>query len=154
MTGFGTAAEVVGGVVARSGAEGEVSAAAGATSEEGGPVEIGNRLELTAEERERIRLAVQAAERRHERRNRSDDRGARGTLSRGPALGRSRTRALWRLTTLLTIESHWLPWGWHASNAAGLVLATLVAYGCGAWLGKLVAGDSSVHLQPNGCGIK
>ena len=63
-TGFGTAVAVADGAAARSAAVGVVSAAAGAISEEEAPVEIGNRLELTDEERERIRQAVQAAERR------------------------------------------------------------------------------------------
>jgi putative membrane protein len=33
------------------------------------------------------------------------------------------------------LEAVWLPWGWHAANAAWLVLGTLIAYGLGAWLG-------------------
>jgi putative membrane protein len=113
-----------------------VSAAAGAVSEEEAPVEIGNRLELTAEERGRIRLAVQAAERRTNAEivpmivTRS---GLYREVRHWVGLG----LALLVLTILLTIESRWLPWGWHASNAAWLLLSTLVAYGCGAWLGTL-----------------
>jgi putative membrane protein len=45
--------------------------------------------------------------------------------------------ALVTLTILLTTEILWLPWGWHASNAAWLVLETVLAYGAGAWLGTL-----------------
>ncbi len=45
--------------------------------------------------------------------------------------------ALFTLTLLLSTELLWLPWGWHASNAAWLVLATILAYGAGAWLGTL-----------------
>ena len=41
------------------------------------------------------------------------------------------------LTTLLTVEAAWLPWGWHAANAAWLMLATLIAYGIGYRLGGL-----------------
>lgn len=99
-------------------------------------MEIGNRLELTAEERERIRLAVQAAERRTNAEIvpmivvRS---GLYREVRHWVGLG----LALLVLTILLTIESRWLPWGWHASNAAWLLLSTLVAYGCGAWLGTL-----------------
>src|SRR5207253_10746373 len=63
-SGFGIGGERGGGAGARSGGVGVVSVAGGAISEEEAPVEIGNRLELTAEERERIQLAVQAAERR------------------------------------------------------------------------------------------
>jgi putative membrane protein len=104
--------------------------------EEEAPVEIGKRVELTTADRERIRLAVHAAE---ERTNAEivPMIVARSGLYRevqhrmGLALG------LVVLTMLLTIESQWLPWGWHASNAAWLLLATLVAYGCGAWLGTL-----------------
>jgi putative membrane protein len=113
-----------------------VSAAAGAISEEEAPVEIGNRPELTAEERERIRLAVQAAERRTKAEivpmivMRS---GLYREVRHWVGLG----FAFLVLTILLTIESHWLPWGWHASNAAWLLLSTLVAYGCGVWLGTL-----------------
>jgi putative membrane protein len=113
-----------------------VSAAAGAVSEEEVPVEIGSSLELTAEERERIRLAVQAAERRTKAEivpmivTRS---GLYREVRHWVGLG----LALLALTILLTIESHWLPWGWHASNAAWLLLLTLVAYGCGVWLGTL-----------------
>lgn len=99
-------------------------------------MEIGKRLELTAEERERIRLAVQAAERRTKAEIvpmivvRS---GLYREVRHWVGLG----LALLVLTILLMIESYWLPWGWHASNAAWLLLSTLVAYGCGVWLGTL-----------------
>jgi putative membrane protein len=62
---------------------------------------------------------------------------ARAGLYRDARHGVGFALALVLLTILLTLESLWLPWGWHASNAAWLVLATLVAYGCGAWLGTL-----------------
>ena len=99
-------------------------------------MEIGNRLELTAEERERIRLAVQEAERR----TKAEVVPlivARSGLYREVRHWVGLALALLVLTILLTIESHWLPWGWHASNAAWLLLSTLVAYGCGVWLGTL-----------------
>jgi putative membrane protein len=113
-----------------------VSAAEGVVSEEEAPVEIGKKLELTAEERERIRLAVQAAEQRTKAEivpmivTRS---GLYREVRHWVGLG----LALFVLTILLTLESYWLPWGWHASNAAWLLLPTLVAYGCGVWLGTL-----------------
>lgn len=135
-TGFGIAVAVADGAAARSAAGGVVSAAAGAISEEEAPVEIGNRLELTAEERERIRLAVQEAERR----TKAEVVPlivARSGLYREVRHWVGLGLALLVLTILLTIESHWLPWGWHASNAAWLLLSTLVAYGCGVWLGTL-----------------
>lgn len=46
--------------------------------------------------------------------------------------------ALMTLTILLTTEIFWLPWGWHASNAAWLILAATLAYGGGVWLGTFV----------------
>jgi len=45
--------------------------------------------------------------------------------------------ALLALALLLTIEIYWLPWGWHAGNAGGLLLAVVVAYGLGQWLGRV-----------------
>ncbi len=99
-------------------------------------MEIGNRLELTAEERERIRLAVHAAEQRTKAEI-VPMLVARAGLYRDARHWVGLALALVVLSALLTLESLWLPWGWHASNAAGLVLATLVAYGCGAWLGTL-----------------
>ncbi|MEO8338521.1 MAG: hypothetical protein ABI604_02260 [Nitrospirota bacterium] len=99
-------------------------------------MEIGNRLELTAEERERIQLAVQAAE-RQTKAEIVPMIVARSGLYREVRHWVGLGLALLVLTILLTIESHWLPWGWHASNAAWLLLSTLMAYGCGAWLGTL-----------------
>ena len=45
--------------------------------------------------------------------------------------------ALLALAILLTIEIHWLPWGWHAGNAGWLLLAVVAAYGFGQWLGRV-----------------
>lgn len=45
--------------------------------------------------------------------------------------------ALIVMTVLLTLETLWLPWGWHAANAAWLVCATILAYGIGSRLGTL-----------------
>lgn len=135
-TGFGTAVTMEDGVAARSAVAEVVSAVAEAVSEEEVPVEIGNRLGLTAEGQEQIKLAVQTAERRTKAEivpmivTRS---GLYREVSHWVGLG----LALLVLAILLTVESNWLPWGWHASNAAGLLLGTLVAYGCGAWLGTL-----------------
>jgi len=39
------------------------------------------------------------------------------------------------LSTLLTIEWEWMPWGWHATNAGWLLLSVIVAYGLGYWMG-------------------
>jgi putative membrane protein len=45
--------------------------------------------------------------------------------------------ALLALALLLTIEIYWLPWGWHAGNAGWLLLAVVVSYGLGQWLGRI-----------------
>ena len=124
------------GAADRSAMVAAVSAGVEAISEEEVPVEIGDRLELTAEEREQIRLAVQTAERQ----TKAEivpmlvaQSGLYREVRHWVGLG----LALSVLTILLTLESHWLPWGWYASNAAWLLLSTLGAYGCGVWLGTL-----------------
>ncbi len=40
------------------------------------------------------------------------------------------------LSTLLTIEWEWMPWGWHATNAGWLLLPVIGAYCLGYWLGS------------------
>lgn len=100
------------------------------------PVETGEGLEFTAGERERIRVAVHTAEQR-------TNAEIVPMIVRRSGLYRDAQHragiilALVTLTLLLTTEILWLPWGWHASNAAWLVLATMLAYGAGAWLGRL-----------------
>ncbi len=42
------------------------------------------------------------------------------------------------LSTLLTIEWEWMPWGWHATNAGWLLLTVVCVYGLGYWLGSFV----------------
>jgi len=39
------------------------------------------------------------------------------------------------LSTFLTVEWEWMPWGWHATNAGWLLLSVIVAYGLGYWMG-------------------
>ena len=41
------------------------------------------------------------------------------------------------LSALLTIESDWIPWGWHATNAGWLLLTIVGTYSIGYWLGTL-----------------
>lgn len=100
-------------------------------------METGKKLKLTAEERERISLAVRAAEQ-------STNAEivpmivSRSGLYRDAQHRAGLLLALSALTIMLTTEVLWLPWGWHASNAAWLILATLAAYGAGAWLGTQV----------------
>ncbi len=93
-------------------------------------------MEFTDGERERIKQAVRQAE-----------RGTRAEIVPMivPASARyreSRYRAglilAWfTLTTLLTVETYWLPWGWHAGNAGWLLLIVVVTYGFGHWLGTI-----------------
>ena len=136
MIGYGTAAAAADGAEVHS--EAEVgSVAEGAISEEEAPVETGEGLSLTAEERERIRLAVHAAEQQTNAEIVPMIVGRSG-LYRDAQHRAGIILALLALAILLSTEILWLPWGWHASNAAWLVLATILAYGAGAWLGSLV----------------
>lgn len=110
------------------------SAGEGAISGEGGRVETGERLRLTAEERERVSRAVYAAEQR------TNAEIVPMIVSRSGLYREAQHRAglfiaLSTLTIMLTTEIVWLSWGWHASNAAWLVLTTILAYGVGTWLG-------------------
>lgn len=103
---------------------------------EGGPVETGERLQLTAEERERIRLTVQTAEQQ------TNAEIVPMIVTRSGLYRDAQHRAglllsVVVLVLMLTMEIVWLPWGWHGSNAAWLVLGTVLAYGVGTWLGAL-----------------
>lgn len=108
-----------------------------AVSGEEVPVETGEGLTLTAEERERIKLAVHAAE-QHTNAEIVPMIVGRSGLYRDAQHRAGLILALSVLTILLTTEILWLSWGWHAANAAWLILATILAYGAGAWLGTLV----------------
>ncbi|MBI3356960.1 MAG: TPM domain-containing protein [Nitrospirae bacterium] len=99
-------------------------------------MEIGKGLKLTADERERIKAAVHAAEQQTNAEI-VPMIVARSGLYRDTQHWAGLTFALSVLTVLLTLETLWLPWGWHASNAAWLVLATVLTYVLGAWLGTL-----------------
>jgi putative membrane protein len=92
--------------------------------------------QFTEEERERIRRAVEQAER--------VTKGEivpmivpASALYREAGYRMGLMLALLALALLLTIEIYWLPWGWHAGNAGGLLLAVVAAYGLGHWLGRL-----------------
>jgi putative membrane protein len=100
-------------------------------------VETGNGLRLTAEEQERVRLAVHTAE-QHTNAEIVPMIVGRSGLYRDAQYRAGLVLALSALTILLTTELLWLPWGWHASNAAWLVLVIIVAYCAGVWLGTLV----------------
>lgn len=99
-------------------------------------METGERLELTAEERERIRRAVHEAE-QHTNAEIVPMIVSRSGLYRDAQHRSGLLLALVGLTLMLTTELFWLPWGWHGSNAVWLVLATILAYGVGVWLGTL-----------------
>ena len=100
-------------------------------------MEAGERLQLTAEEQERVERAVVAAERRTNAEI-VPMIVARSGVYRDARHHVGLVLALVVLIVLLTCDTLWLPWGWHASNAAWLILATLLAYGVGVWLGTVV----------------
>jgi putative membrane protein len=91
-------------------------------------------IQFTDAERERIKQAVQQAE-----------RSTKGEIVPMivPASARYREAgyrtglifAWLTLAILLTVEVYWLPWGWHAGNAGWLLLAVVIAYGLGQWIG-------------------
>ena len=114
---------------------------------EGVPVETGEMRELTAEERECIRLTVHAAE-QHTNAEIVPMIVSRSGLYRDAQYRAGLVLSLVVLTLMLTTEIFWLPWGWHGSNAAWLVLATIGAYGVGTWLGTLA--PSIRLLTPTG----
>jgi putative membrane protein len=93
-------------------------------------------MNLTQEERTRVQQAVVAAERLTSAEV-VPMIVVRSGLYRDARYRAGLTAAAAVLTTLLTVEAAWLPWGWHAANAAWLMLATLISYGIGHWLGGL-----------------
>lgn len=97
---------------------------------------IGKAIELTEQDRARISDAVRAAERRTSAEI-VPMLVARSGLYRDAQHGTGLALALAVLTALVTLEIRWLPWGWHAANAAWLVVATVLAYGIGARLGTV-----------------
>jgi len=93
---------------------------------------------FTDAERERIRQAVQEAER--------VTKGEivpmivpASALYREASYRTGLMFALLALALLLTIEIYWLPWGWHAGNAGWLLLAVVASYGLGQWIGRVPA---------------
>ena len=97
-------------------------------------------MQFTDAERERIRQAVQQAE-----------RGTKGeivpmivpasALYREASYRTGLMLALLALALLLTIEIYWLPWGWHAGNAGWLLLAVR----CGLWTRAMAWQGSDGH---------
>ncbi len=136
MVVFGIAAKAVDGEGDHLEAWGVDSAEAGAISAEGARAGTGEGMTLTAEEQERITSAVRRAEQRTNAEIVPMIVTQSG-LYRDAQHWAGLVLALLALIILLTLESLWLPWGWHASNAAWLVLSTIVAYGIGSWFGTL-----------------
>lgn len=91
---------------------------------------------LSEAERERIKQAVHAAEQRTSAEI-VPMIVARSGFYRDAQHWTGLIAALTTLASLLTIEVSWVPWGWHASNAAWLVFAVTLAYVGGTWLGTL-----------------
>jgi putative membrane protein len=112
-------------------AEDSVGAAAISAAEE--PVAIGKAIALTEQEKTRISEAVRAAEMRT-RAEIVPMLVARSGLYRD-AQHRAGLALALLLTALLMGESLWVFWAWQTINAAGLLLATLLAYAIGLWLG-------------------
>lgn len=111
-----------------------VSRAAEEISGEEGQVATGDRPVLTDEERAVVEAAVQAAEQR------TSAEIVPMIVERSGLYREARHRAglvfaLLTLAALLTLDSTWLPWGWHAANAVWLLCATVAAYTVGAWSG-------------------
>jgi putative membrane protein len=109
--------------------------AAEAISAEAVPVETGKGLKLTPEEQELITLAVRRAE---EKTNAEivPMIVTRSGLYRDVQYRTGVLMALVVLALLLTTEPLWLPWGWSATNAVWLLIAVILGYGGGTWLGR------------------
>ena len=95
---------------------------------------IGKQPLLTSQERARVEAAVQAAE-EGTRAEIVPMVVARSGLYRETHHRAGLMLALLVLTVLLTIETAWLPWGWHAANAVWLLAMTVLSYGMGVWIG-------------------
>ena len=93
---------------------------------------------LSAQDREKISGAVRAAERK----TKAEIVPMlvwRSGLYRDAQYRSGLILSLLVLTGLLTSETAWWPWGWHAANAAWLLLSTVAAYALGARLGTFSA---------------
>jgi putative membrane protein len=101
-------------------------------------VETGKGLDFTAEERARVEQTVEGVERLTSAEI-VPMVVMRSGLYRDVRYRAGMAGAALVLTTLLMVETAWLPWGWHAANAAWLLLATLIGYGLGHWLGRFTS---------------
>ena len=98
------------------------------------PVAIGKSIQLSEQEKARISEAVRAAEART-RAEIVPMLVARSGLYRDAQHRAGLALALLVLTGLLMGEGLWMSWGWQTVNAAWLLVATLVAYVIGSWIG-------------------
>lgn len=98
----------------------------------------GKRPALSEDERASVEVAVQEAERHTSAEIVPMIVGQSG-LYREAHHRAGLLCAVVALTTLLTIETAWWPWGWHASNAVWLLGVTVLAYSIGAWIGTFPA---------------
>ncbi|HEU4686604.1 MAG TPA: TPM domain-containing protein [Nitrospira sp.] len=95
---------------------------------------IGKDSRLSGEDRLRISEAVRSAERRTKAEI-VPMVVSRSGLYRDAQHRAGLIMALLALASLLLLETAWMEWGWHASNAGWLLLAALGAYAMGAQLG-------------------
>ena len=112
----------------------EASAAEAVTLEAEVPVGTGKADQLSEEEKVRISEAVRAAEARTKAEI-VPMLVARSALYRDAQHRAGLGLALVVLTTLLMGEGLWVSWAWQTVHAAWLLLATLLAYAVGSWLG-------------------
>ncbi len=137
LTGPGSARNKADGAPVVSGDRSEAPVASPgveAISEEEAPVATGRRPALTEAERARVEAAVEAAEQRTSAEIVPMIVGRSGVYREAHHRA-GLLSAVLALTVLLTIESTWLPWGWHAANAVWLLGVTMLAYALGAWGG-------------------
>lgn len=105
-----------------------------AISGEEAPVATGRVPMLSDEERLRVEAAVQTAEQQTSAEIVPMIVGRSGVYREAHHRA-GLLSAVLVLTALLTIETTWLPWGWHAANAVWLLGVTILGYAFGSWLG-------------------
>ncbi len=98
------------------------------------PVATGNDIQLNEQEKARISEAVHAAE-VHTSAEIVPMLVARSGLYRDAQHRAGLALALIVLTSLLMGEGLWASWRWQTADAAWLLLAVLLAYAVGSWLG-------------------